>query len=140
MSKNNRDVVIVDGFRTPFVKSHQNFKNMSAEQLGAWLLRELLERTQIPICEIEGLILGNTVNSIENIAPAIALRAGLKPSTPAITAQQMDISSLESIVSAATKIKYGLADTLIAGGVENMSQIPILLNSNLTKIIKKIKE
>ena len=139
MSKNNKDAVIVDGFRTPFVKSNQNFKNISAKQLGAWLLRELLERTQVPINEIEGLILGNT-NATENIAPSIALRAGLKPSTPATTLKQKDLSSLESIISAVTKIKYGLANTLIAGGVENMSQTPVILNSNLTKIRKEIKD
>ena len=138
MSKNNKDAVIIDGFRTPFIKSHQNFKNMSAKQLGVWLLRELLERTQVPINDIEGLILGNT-NAMENMAPSIALRAGLKPSTPATTLKQMDLSSLESIISAVTKIKYDLANTLIVGGVENMSQTPVLLNPNLTKIRKEIK-
>lgn len=138
MSKNSKDVVIIDGFRTPFVKSHQNFKNMSSEQLGAWLLRELLERTQIPTHEIEGLILGNT-NATENMAPSIALRAGLKPSTPATTLKQTDLSSLESIISVVTKIKHGLANTLIAGGVDNMSQIPVTLNAHLAKIRKEIK-
>lgn len=138
MSKNNKDAVIIDGFRTPFVISNRNFKNISAEQLGAWLLRELLERTQVPINEIDGLILGNT-SATENIAPSIALKAGLHPSTPATTLKQMDLSSLESIISAVAKIKYGLANTLIAGGVENMSQTPVTLNSNLTKIRKEIK-
>ena len=140
MSKNNQDAVIVEGFRTPFVKSGQDFENMPAEELGAYTLRELLERTQIAPSEIEGVILGNTVNTMDspNIARTVSLRASLPPSVFATTVQRMDISSLESVTSAATKIKYGLANTLIAGGVESMSQMPILLSSGITKIIKQI--
>lgn len=140
MSKNNQDAVIVEGFRTPFVKSGQNFQNISAEELGAYTLRELIERTQISPKEVEGVTLGNTVNSMDspNIARTVSLTAGLPSSVFATTVQRMDISSLESVTSAAMKIKSGLANTLIAGGVESMSQLPILLSSGITKIIKQI--
>ena len=140
MSKNNQEAVIVEGFRTPFVKSGKNFEHMSAEELGSHTLRELLERTHIDPKEIEGVILGNTVNSMDspNLGRIVSLRAGLSPSISATTVQRMDISSLESVVSATIKITAGLANTLIAGGVESMSQMPIFLNSGITKIIKQI--
>ncbi len=140
MFKNNREVVIVEGFRTPFVPSGQNFQNMPAEELGAWLIRELLERTEIALDEVEEVVLSNIVNSSghSNIAYTIAVRAGLPHSIFATTVRRMDISSLESVFVSADKIRCGLADTLIAGGVESMSQAPILLESGLTKAIKKI--
>ena len=140
MSKNNKDAVIIEGFRTPFVKSGQDFQNMPAEELGAWILRELLERTQIALNEIEEVILANIINPISppNIARVIALRAGLSPSISAITAQSMD--TLDSVISSVIKIKSGLTNTLISGGVESMSHQPIFFSSKLTKIIKKIIE
>ena len=142
MSKNNEDAVIVEGFRTPFVKSGKNFENMSAEALASHTLRELLERTQINPKEIEGVILGNTVNSTNSTNPAhtVSLLSGLPASVSATTIKRMDISSLESVVSATIKIKAGLVNTIIAGGVENMSQMPIFLNSGMTKIIKRIRQ
>ncbi len=142
MSENNEDAVIVEGFRTPFVKSGKNFENMSVEELASHTLRELLERTQIDPKEIEGVILGNTVNSMDspNLARTVSLLSGLPASVSATTVKRMDISSLESVVSATIKIKAGLANTMIAGGVENMSQMPILLNSGMTKIIKQIMQ
>lgn len=142
MFKNSQDAVIVEGFRSPFVKCSKNFENMSAEELGFYVLRELLERTQIDPTGIEGIILGNTVNSTDhpNLARIVSLRAELPFSISAITIQRMDISSLESVISAATKITAGLAKTLIAGGVESMSQMPILLSHGITKIIKQVTQ
>ena len=140
MSKNNKDAVIVEGFRTPFIKSGLDFNNISAEELSTWLLRELLERTQINSNEVEKVILANINNSLNNpnMARTIALRAGLPYSVSTTTILKRDVSSLESLITAATKINSGLLDTVIAGGVDSMSQMPILLHFQMSQIIKKI--
>ena len=140
MFKNDKDAVIVEGFRTPFIKSGLDFNNISEEELGTWLLRELLERTQIDLNEVEKVILANVNNSTNNpnIAHTIALRAGLPRSISATTVQKMDISSIASLVTATIKINTGFSNIVIAGGVESMSQMPILLHYRMSQIIKKI--
>ena len=137
MSKNNKEAVIVEGFRTPFVKSGQDFQDMSAEELGIWVLRELLERTQMDLNEIEEVILGNIINSLDqpNMARAVAMRAGLPQN---VFAQKTSVSPLESVFSSTTKINSGLVNTVIVGGVESMSQALVAPGPGLTKIIKKV--
>lgn len=134
----NNEVVIVEGFRTPFVRFGHHFRDMPAEELGVYLLKELLERTQIANKEIEEIILSNTTSSpnISNIAHTIASGVGLPFSIPATTMRTM--SAIEPLISSVIKIKFGVTNTLIAGGVESISNLPILLKSHLTKIIKKI--
>ena len=137
---NSREAVIVEGFRSPFVKSGQDFKNMPAEELGACVLRELMIRTQISTNEVEEVIIGQAINSpgISNIAYSVASGAGLPRPISTTGVQKMDISSLQSLISSAIKIQFGLANTLIAGGVENMSKMPIVLGPKLTDTIKNI--
>ncbi len=134
----NNEAVIVEGFRTPFVRSGQHFRNMPAEELGVYLLKELLERTQTANKEIEEIILSNITSSpnISNIAHIIASGAGLPCSVPATTIRTM--SAIEPLISSAIKIQFGTVNTLIVGGVESISNLPILPGAHLTKIIKKI--
>ena len=136
MPKNHQSAVIVQGFYTPFIKSGQDFKDMPEEELGAWTLRELLERTQIAPKEIEELILGNTSTTKANIAHTVASRAGL--SVASSTLQKRDTSTLEALFYSATKVQANLVDTTMVGGVENMSQMPLSLSPQLTNIINKI--
>ena len=137
MSKNNKEAVIVEGFRTPFVKSGQDFQDMSAEELGIWVLRELLERTQIDLNEIEEVVLSNIVNSLDhsNIARVVTMKVGLPQR---VFAWRFSHSCLENVFTAATKISSDLVSTLIVGGVESMSQALVAPGPGLTKIIKKV--
>ena len=138
MSKNEKSAVIVEGFRTPFIKTGLQFNNISAEDLGSWLIRELLERTQIRPGEVEKVILANNAPNNAHIARTSALRAGLPCSVSTTTVQNTHISSIESLITAVTEIKTGLADVIIAGGVESMSQMPILLHPRMSQTIKNI--
>ncbi len=133
----NTEVVIVEGFRTPFVRAGGQLKDMPAEDLGTYLLKELLERTQIATTEIEEIIISNTTGApdISNIAHIIAQGAGLSCSVPATTIRAM--SAMETLTSAVLKIKLGLKNTLITGGVESLSNLPVLIAPHLTKIIKQ---
>ncbi|MDE0119174.1 MAG: thiolase family protein [Bdellovibrionales bacterium] len=137
MSKNSNKAVIIEGFRTPFVKTGQDLQDMSAEELGIKVLKELLERTQIDFNEIEEVILSNIVNSLDhfNLTSVITMKVGLPQH---VFAWQFNHSCLENICNAAIKIQSGLVRTLLIGGVESMSQALVAPSPGLTKIIKKV--
>ncbi len=124
-----KKVVIVDGVRTPGGKANKgSFKDTRPEELGATVVRELIERTKIDKREIEDLILGCAFPEGEqgmNMARTIVLMAGLPVDVPAFTINRYCASGLEAIAIAASKIISGMADCIIAGGVESMSKIPM---------------
>ena len=133
-SQKKREPVIVAGFRTPFMLSGQDFKNIREEDLGAMALKELLQRT--PVRQIEELIVGGGAYGTKDLAHAIGKKVHLLPSTTTVTVQKGDLSSLESLIISAVKIQQGLADTIVAGGVDNMSQRPFLFRSNKIKELR----
>ena len=83
----SKDIVIIDGIRTPFTKSGMKFKDVHAAQLGTIALRELLYKTEIHPKDIQEVIIGNTSSPSDtaNIARVIALNAGLPQSISAHT-------------------------------------------------------
>lgn len=123
-----RDVVIVEGIRTPFAKAGTKLRDIHAAELGRVAVRELLDRTEIDVNEIDEVIIGNTGNPPDavNISRVVALRAGVPLSVPAHTVHRNCASALESISTGFDKIKAGMADVVIAGGTENMSQMPMI--------------
>lgn len=127
---NPRDVVIVDGIRTPFAKSGTVFKNIHAKELGRAALKELLEKTEVDLKSIEEVIIGNTGSPSDavNIARVVALNAGLPLGVSAHTVHRNCASALESIATGFDKIKAGVADIVIAGGTESMSDMPLIFS------------
>lgn len=125
----DRDVVIVEGVRTPFAKSGTKFAKIHPAELGRVALHELLERTGVDVNSIDEVIIGNTGNPADsvNISRVVALNAGIPQKTSAYTVHRNCASALESISNGFEKIKSGTMDVVIAGGTENMSQLPILL-------------
>jgi len=129
-------IAIIEGFRTPMGKAGGCLKNVSAHDLGAKVVKELLVRTDIDPNIIDEVIIGNVANLSDsaNIARVIALKAGIPESVPAFTVHRNCASGMESVTSAANRILLGDADVIIAGGVESMSNIPLLYNSKMTKL------
>lgn len=119
--------VIVDGVRTPFAKAQTVFRNVPAEELGRTAVRELLEKTALDPAEVDEVIMGSVSQMVDaaNVSRIIALRAGLPFRVPAYTVNRNCASGLEAVGSAMEKIRAGLADVVIAGGVEAMSTIPV---------------
>ncbi len=72
-------IAIIDGIRTPFAKAGTSLKNVPAQELGAFIFKELLERTGFPQDQIDELILGNVgqPSGAANIARVVALKGGL---------------------------------------------------------------
>jgi acetyl-CoA acyltransferase len=126
-------VAIVEGVRTPFAKSGTAFKNMTSVELGILAVRELLARSDIRPDEIDELVYGTVVHSVQapNIAREVGLGAGVPPTAPAFTVARACASANQAITSAAESIARGYADTVVAGGAESLTDIPILYSKPL---------
>ena len=135
-----RDVVIVDGIRTPFAKAGTDLKDVHAAELGQVALSELLARTNLDVNEIDETIIGNTGSPADavNISRVVALRSGIPQKTSAYTVHRNCASALESISSAYDKIKSGTLDVAVAGGTESMSQMPLIFPKKFAKIFEKL--
>ncbi len=121
-------VAIVGGVRTPLCKAGEALRELEADDLGAFAVKELLARTAFPAQRIDEVILGNVAQPVgsANIARVVALKAGLPLGIPACTVHRNCASGMESITTAATRILAGEADVILAGGTESMSNIPLL--------------
>ncbi len=127
MTQLNNHVMIVDAVRTPTGKYLGDMSQFSATDLGAAAIRGLCERQQAG--ELDEVIMGNVVQAGLGQAPArqAAIGGGVSPSVPAVTLNKVCGASLRAVVGAAQAIKCGDASTIIAGGMESMSNAPHLL-------------
>ena len=127
-----REVVIVSGLRTPFVKGGGVFKHLPAYELTARLIREHMLRTNFPVDKIDEVIIGNVIQSIEsaNMARVSSIMGGIPNHVPAMTVNRNCASGMEAISQAYDKIKYGRADIILAGGAESMSSVPVFSYSD----------
>ncbi|MBX6352555.1 MAG: acetyl-CoA C-acetyltransferase [Thermoflavifilum sp.] len=125
-----REAVIVAGVRTPIGKAPKgSLRNTRPDDLGALVVEELLRRVpQVDKGEIEDVIIGCATPEAEqgmNMARIIAMRAGLPTSVCGVTVNRFCSSGLQTIAMAAQQIMSGMAEVLIAGGVESMSMLPM---------------
>lgn len=140
MQKSPRDVVIVEGVRTPFAKSGTKLKALHPAEIGKVALKELIARSNLDVNLIDEVIIGNTGNPVDavNISRVVALNAGVPMKTSAYTVHRNCASALESISNGFEKIKSGTMDVVVAGGVENMSQMPTLLPPKIQGLFDKL--
>ncbi|MBA4157602.1 MAG: acetyl-CoA C-acyltransferase FadI [Gemmatimonadetes bacterium] len=137
MKGNGRRVAIVDGCRTPFAKSGTAFRDMSAVELGKISVRELIARTDLDPKEIDHVVYGTVVQSVQepNIAREVTLGAGIPPSVPSFTVARACASSNQAITSGAEQIMMGHADVAVAGGAESLTDIPILFSPKMREAL-----
>ncbi len=121
-----KEVVIVDGIRTPIGNFGGSLKDVKAHKLGEVVVRELIKRTHLNTEVVDEVIFGCVAQPSEaaNVARNIALFSGLPTKTPAYTVQRNCSSGMQAIANAYQHIYCGDAEVVIAGGVENMSQAP----------------
>lgn len=139
-AKSPRDVVIIDGVRTPFAKAGTKLKKVHPAELGKTALKELLARTNVNANDVDEVIIGNTGNPVDsvNISRVVALNAGFPQKTSAYTVHRNCASALESISNGFEKIKSGTMEIVAAGGTESMSQMPTLLPKKIQEIMDKL--
>lgn len=137
---NPRDVVIVAGLRTPFVKAGDKLAQVHPVDLGVAALKELLQSTGVPVDQIDEVIVGNTGSPSDavNISRVVALNSGIPQKTSAFTVHRNCASALESITTAYERIKSGTMDVVVAGGTESMSQMPIIWNKEHVRLLNQL--
>ena len=124
-----REVVIVDAVRTPVGNHGGVFRDVSAKDLAATVMRGLLERTQLDPAQISEVIFGCIAQPSDapNITRVAALMAGIPKEVPAYTVARNCNSGLDAIVQAWRSIQVGDGEVYLVGGVESMSNIPYIV-------------
>jgi acetyl-CoA acyltransferase len=132
-----RRVAIVAGCRTPFCKAGTDLKYVRAVDLARHAARELLERTNLNPHAVNEVIFGQVVASplVPNVAREVSLLPQFPKEIPAYTVNRACASSNQAVTAAHDQIVFGHADVILAGGVESLSDIPILASRRLSDIL-----
>jgi acetyl-CoA acyltransferase len=137
MNNIGRRVAIVDGCRTPFAKSGTDFKDVTSTELGKAAVRELIARTELDVEQVDHVVYGTVVQSVQepNIAREVTLGAGIPPRVPSFTVGRACASSNQAITSGAEQIALGMADIVVAGGAESLTDVPILFSKEMREAL-----
>jgi len=126
MADKSRTPVIVSAARTPIGKFLGALSSLSAPELGAVAIKSAIERSGVPMDDIDEVIMGNVVQGGVGQAPArqAMLKAGVPATVSAVTVNKVCGSGLKAVMLAAQAIKAGDAQVIVAGGMESMSNAP----------------
>ena len=136
-----REIVIVKALRTPIGTYKGSLKALSADELGAQVIKNLIEQTGLPYDQIDEVIMGQvlTAGVGQNPARQAQINAGISFTKPAHIINQVCGSGLRAIISAYQSIILGDANIIIAGGQENMSRAPHSIFYRDDKILDETK-
>ena len=128
------NVVILSSVRTPVATFQGGYSSLPAPKLGAIAIKEALTRAKVSPDEIDECIMGEVLTAGVGQAPArqAAIYAGLKTSTPCMTINKVCGSGLKAVMLASDSIKLGNTKIAVAGGQENMTLAPHLLENSRT--------
>ena len=134
---NGRRVAVVAGCRTPFCRSGTVLKDARAVDLARFVARELLERTNLNGKEVNAVIFGQVVPSalVPNVAREVSLLPQFPKEIPAYSLNRACASSGQAVANGHDEIVLGSSDVVLAGGVESLSDIPILASRRLADIL-----
>jgi len=121
------DIAIVSGARTPMGRYCGKLRDFTAMELGAIASQEAIRRSGVDAKEFDHAVFGNASQTSGDSlygARHVALKAGLPIEAPALTVNRICGSGMQSLVTAAQMIQLGEATTVLAGGIESMSQAP----------------
>jgi acetyl-CoA acetyltransferase family protein len=122
-----KDIVLIDGARTPFGTFGGALRDTSATDLGVIAAKAALERSKVDPRQIDHVIFGNVLQTSGDavyLARHIGLKAGVPKEVPALTINRLCGSGLQAILLGAQEIQLGQAEFVLAGGAENMSMAP----------------
>jgi acetyl-CoA acyltransferase len=137
MESKGKRVAIVAGLRTPFAKQWSAYRELSALDLANLVVAELLQRIELDPAEIQQVVYGQVVPSVEapNIAREIVLATGMPKSIEAYSVSRACATSYQSAVSVAEAIMAGTIDTGLAGGADSASNVPITVSKRLAEAL-----
>jgi len=126
-TSDQKNLVLVDGVRTPFLQSGTDYKNLMPHDLQRYALTGLLNKTGIDKNIVDYFCMGTVIQEVKtsNIAREAALGAGFSDRIPAHTVTMACISSNQAITSCLGLMEMGVYDVCVAGGIEFMSDVPI---------------
>lgn len=129
MMQTHTDVYVTAAVRTPIGKLGGSLKNTPIDDLTAHVLNGALQRTGLPGESVDGVIMGNVISAgpFINIARVGLLKAGMPESVPGLTVNRVCASGLEAINLAAQSIQAGHSRVMLAGGVENLTRSPYIM-------------
>lgn len=132
-----RRVAVVAGCRTPFARSGSTFRDVPAVALARHAARELLYRTDLDPAVVDEVIVGQVVPSVlvPNVAREVSLLPQFPRTIPAYTLNRACASAAQAITNAADQIRLGHADVVLAGGVESLSDIPVLHSRRFSQLL-----
>ncbi|XP_071117489.1 trifunctional enzyme subunit beta, mitochondrial-like [Haliotis cracherodii] len=132
-----RNIVLVEGVRTPFLMSGTSYKNLMPHDLARTALQGLLRKTGISNDMVDYIVYGTVIQEVKtsNIAREAALGAGFSNRIPSHTVTQACISSNQAITTGIGMIASGGCDSVVAGGVEFMSDVPIRHSRKMRKLM-----
>ncbi|XP_064483585.1 trifunctional enzyme subunit beta, mitochondrial-like [Ornithodoros turicata] len=132
-----KNIVLVDGVRTPFLLSGTKYNNLMPHDLQKMAFLALLRQTGVPKESVEYIVSGSVIAEPRtcNVAREAALCAGFSDRTPCHTVTQACISSNQAITSAMGYIALGNYDVCVAGGVEFLSDVPIRFSRAMRKLM-----
>lgn len=138
----SKRIAIVDGIRTPFCKAGGVFRDIDADDLGAIVVKELIARTGFPTDQLDQFVFGNVLQPphAANIARVLAVKGGLPISLPAYTTNRNCASGMEAITEGLELIVNGKANAVFAGGVESMSNFPILFKRPMRDFLQNLSK
>jgi acetyl-CoA acetyltransferase family protein len=134
------DIAIVEGVRTPFVKAFGPLAGVPAQELGRLATQAVLQRAGLRPDQVDQVVFGNVAlpPDAANIARVIALQSGIPQDRIAHTVQRNCASGMEAITTAAQLLQLGEARTVVAGGTESMSRMPLLYNREATDLFLRL--
>jgi acetyl-CoA C-acetyltransferase len=126
----NREVAIVSAVRTPIGKFQGSLSHIGAVELGSIVVKEVLNRANVSPDQVDEVIMGNVLQAGlgQNPARQVWLKNEFPVSVPAMTINKVCGSGLKSVILGAQEIMLGEADVVVAGGTENMTQAPHILD------------
>jgi len=125
-----KEIWILGGARTPFGEYNGELRQFSEIELGALAAKAALERCEVEPGQVRHVVFGNALQTSRNAiygARHVALKAGIPIDVPALTVNRLCGSGIQAIISACHLIELGEAATVLAGGMESMSQAPHVL-------------
>ncbi len=135
-----RRAAIVAGLRTPFVKAGTEFRGLSAVDLGALVVNELVVRSGIAPREFDSVVFGQVIPSptVTLIGREMVLRTQLPRSVQAHTVARACATSIQTTTDAADQIRLGHSDVAISGGAESVSDAPIFASRSLAQLLVEL--
>lgn len=135
-------IAIVAGVRTPFCKAGGVLKDAEADELGAFIVSELMARSGVSGELVDELVFGNVTSEpqMANIARLISVKGGLPLKSSAVTISRNCASGMEAISIAVDKIQVGQDEVVVAGGTESMSNFPLPIKKSYREYLSRLKK